>query len=445
MIRHVWDAAVVRSKATLFCVEAAKIIAAIQFAAALVIAAIWAVALRSGQIGAFDRVGLPCVAALLCAMSVVALMWPRFVLGKGRLPLLAGLMAYVQASLFVAMFTHGGLVDSHAVIRLGLAMPLLYLASFALLVRRAYVLPVVQGLFVSLQCGVALMLGRQLVPAVVQSLSMMLLLQPLYLALLYWINHQRRVTLATQEAATASKMTMLALVSHELRSPLQTIGGTVNALERRMIALGVPKAEIALLHRLRSASAQLDSHLNDLMVITKQGGGLAPARKQPFRLDLTLQALIESYVGAARDRDCVLRLEIGPGCDEVEGDALRVHQIINNLVNNAVKYTSEGEIAVEVRRIDVDNVEIVIRDSGIGIPESKIAAIWEPHVRVMTDPQVAPAEGYGLGLTVVRLLVDMLDGHIAIYSRQGEGTEVALRLRLPRPSFATDSGVVSAH
>lgn len=267
----------------------------------------------------------------------------------------------------------------------------------------------------------------------------MVVLQPLYLALLYWINHQRRETIAAQQAAAASRMTMLALVSHELRSPLQTIVGTVNALDRRLNALNLPKAELSLVHRMRSASAQLDSHLNDLMVITKQGGGLAPARKGPFRLDLTMQALVENYVGAAGDRDCVVRLEIGPGCGAVEGDALRVHQIINNLVNNAVKYTREGEITVKAQRIDRDVVEIAVQDSGIGIPESKIATIWDPHVRVLTDPQVALAEGHGLGLTVVRLLVEMLGGQVSMVSRQGEGTTVTLRLTLPQQGWPVDA------
>jgi signal transduction histidine kinase len=129
-------------------------------------------------------------------------------------------------------------------------------------------------------------------------------------------------------------------------------------------------------------------------------------------------------------------LDIDPGCATVEGDALRVHQIVNNLVNNAVKYTHEGEITLTARRIDQDVVEIVIQDSGIGIPESKIAAIWAPHVRVLTDPQVALAEGYGLGLTVVRLLVDMLGGQISICSQQGKGTNVTLRLTLPEQKSA---------
>lgn len=424
----------------LFCADASRIIAAIQIAAAIVVSMAWGWALRQGQLSAFDRVGLPIVAALLALMSMIAWRWPRFVLTTGRLPLLGVLLAYVQASLFAALFMHGEQADVQAVIRLGLAIPLLYLASFALLVKQAYVLPLVQGVLVSLQCMVAMIVWRgQRPPEVSQVLFVMVVLQPLYLALLYWINHQRRETIAAQQAAAASRMTMLALVSHELRSPLQTIVGTVNALDRRLNALNLPKAELSLVHRMRSASAQLDSHLNDLMVITKQGGGLAPARKGPFRLDLTMQALVENYVGAAGDRDCVVRLEIGPGCDAVEGDALRVHQIINNLVNNAVKYTREGEITVKAQRIDRDMVEIAVQDSGIGIPESKIATIWDPHVRVLTDPQVALAEGHGLGLTVVRLLVEMLGGQVSMVSRQGEGTTVTLRLTLPQQGWPVDA------
>lgn len=118
---------------------------------------------------------------------------------------------------------------------------------------------------------------------------------------------------------------------------------------------------------------------------------------------------------------------------------MRVHQIINNLVNNAVKYTREGEITVKAQRIDRDVVEIAVQDSGIGIPESKIATIWDPHVRVLTDPQVALAEGHGLGLTVVRLLVEMLGGQVSMVSRQGEGTTVTLRLTLPQQGWPVDA------
>lgn len=432
MVKHVSDVEDSRGKVGLFCVDAAKIIAVIQFAAAMMVAGVWMFGRDRGIVGAFDRVALPSLAVLLLMMSGAAVLWPRFALGRGRLPMLAGLMAYVQVSLFVALFCHEAVVDSPAIVRLGLAVPLLYLASFALLVRQAYVLPLVQGLLVSLQCTVALSLRTHLSADVAQLLIMMVVLQPLYLGMLYWINHQRRVTIAAQERATTSKMTMLALVSHELRSPMQTMASTLNALERRLIAMNLPKIELALVHRMRSSSAQLESHLNDLMVITKHGGGLAPARKAPFRLDLTLQALVENYVGAAGDRDCVVRLEVGPGCGAVDGDALRVHQIVNNLVNNAVKYTREGEITVTAQRIDHDLVEITVQDTGIGIPESKLAAIWEPHVRVFTDPHVALAEGYGLGLTVVRLLVDMLGGQISMTSRKGEGTNVILRLKLPQ-------------
>lgn len=421
-------------KGMLFCSDASKIVAAIQLAAAIIVAAAWVFGVSHGQVGGFDRVGLPIVAGLLAAMSLAAWKWPRFTLTSARLPLLTLLSIYVQSSLFVALFMHGQHADSQAIVRLGLSIPLLYLASFALLVRQGYVLPLVQSVLVSAQCLTALaMRWGQLQPDVVQSLFMIAVLQPLYLSLLYWINHQRRATIASQEAAAASKMTMLAMVSHELRSPLQTIVGSLDALERRMGALNLPKAELIQVQRMRSASTLVYSHLNDLLVVTRQGGGLTPPRRQPFRLDQTLQALVENYVGAARDRGCLVRLELGPGCEEVEGDALRVHQIVNNLVNNAVKYTREGEICVTALRVAESSVEISVQDTGIGIDEAKVASIWEPHVRLVSDPQVELSEGCGLGLTVVRLLVDMLAGTISLRSERNKGTTVTVRLPLPQP------------
>jgi signal transduction histidine kinase len=198
-----------------------------------------------------------------------------------------------------------------------------------------------------------------------------------------------------------------------------------------MTALNLPKGELLYVHRIRSALAQLDSHLNDMLVITRQGGDLAPARAEPFRLDETLKALVGSYVGAAQDRGCLIRLEIGERCGYVEGDSLRFHQVVNNLLNNAVKYTQEGEINLKVTRLDEQRVSITIQDTGIGIEASKIDAIWEPHVRNAADPYVRLTEGSGLGLAVVRLLVGMMGGEVRMSSERGKGTTVSLVLPLP--------------
>lgn len=421
------------------CPQAHRVVAAIQLGTAVAVVGIWLFGLALGGMGTFDRFGLPAVGGLLAAMSVVAWTRPRFALTTARLPLLGVLMIYVQASLCFALFVEGPATDAQALSRLGLAMPLLYLASFALLVRRSYMLPALQGALASLQCLAGLLLGWGQAPAdVLQSLFVMMVLQPLYLALLYWVNHQRREAIAAQAQAAASRMTMLAMVAHELRSPLQTITGSLNALERRMNGLGLPKAELAPIHRTRSAVAQLDSHLADLLVVTKPGGELSAARKEPFRLDRALQSLVESYLGAARDSGCLLRLEIGEGCEWVEGDAVRLHQVVNNLVNNAVKYTKEGEILVRAQRLDEREVQLSVCDTGIGVEPSKIAAIWEPHVRLVSDPHVSLTEGSGLGLAVVRRLIDMLGGRITVESEVGKGTEVVVCLPLPMSAAASE-------
>ena len=418
-------------QARALCADASAITAGIQMGAAFMVIAVWLFSLRQGPIGRFDQIGMPVVSILLAAMGVAVLQRPPLIRAL-RLPLLLVLFTYAQLSLFIAVFAHGTRFDVQAVSRIGLFIPLLYLASFALLVRQAYRVLLMQAALVSLQCALGLVAWWHQAPAALtQNLFAMIVLQPLYLALLYWIHHQRRETISAQASASASRLAMLAMVAHELRSPLQTIVSALSAQERRLNALGLPKAELTQVHRMRSAAAQLDSHLSDLLVITKRQGELAPARRQPFRLDLALQSLAENYVGAARDRGCVIRLDVGSGCEAVEGDALRVHQVLNNLLNNAVKYTREGDIVVAAARLDQTLVQLTVRDTGIGIDQARIATIWEPHVRMAHDPHVALAEGHGLGLAVVRLLVGMLEGTVSITSEPGHGTEVALRLPLP--------------
>ena len=415
------------------CPSAARIAALIELSVSLVIVVVWIHANSAGALNPFDKVGMVALALALATGGIATLRWPDQALAETRFPLLCVLYSYVQGSLLYALFLAGQAPDMQSVVRLGLAMPLLYFASFALFVRQAYALPVVHGCLVMLQCAAAMSVRPSTAPSSQsESLLVMVLLQPLYLALLYWVNHQRRETIASVARATSSRMTVLAMVSHELRSPLQTLVGSLNSLERRMVGLKLPQAELVQIHRMRSAVAQLDSHLKDLLVVTRRGGELAPPQIQPFRLDLLLKAMVESYTGSARDRGCVIRLDVGEQCTLVDGDSLRIHQIINNLVNNAVKYTREGDVWLRASRTSDQLVEISVRDTGIGIDGAKISEVWQPHVRDFNDPAVAIVEGSGLGLTVVRLLVDMLDGKVDLKSEVGQGTTVTLLLPLPR-------------
>jgi signal transduction histidine kinase len=113
-----------------------------------------------------------------------------------------------------------------------------------------------------------------------------------------------------------------------------------------------------------------------------------------------------------------------------------MHQILSNLIGNAVKYTNSGVVLVKVSRHPKDGKHgtyFVVEDSGIGIDADQIERIWEPYVRITNDPNVALNEGSGLGLSVVRLLVEMLGGKITVESTPGKGTIFTVWMPLLEP------------
>ena len=380
---------------------------------------------------AVDAIGLLVVAACLLIIGIATLVVPR-VLSFGRKVALAALFIYFQLSLLFALFMHQGQVDQFSLNRLAQLMALLYLASFALLVRRALLLPLLHGIAIAAQGTVALsqesvrlsLDGKQIIQLIVVT-------QPLYLALLAWINLQRQQGISAQREALNAKMTSLGMISHELRSPLQTIIGAIEALERRFEAWSLPRKEYKNLGRIRFSAAQLDSYLSDLIVMTKQGTGLSDPKSDVISLEWMLQDMMRSYDAAASDRGNALELVVAEGCEHVMGDKVRVHQIVNNLVSNAVKYTSDGDVKVQVVRPSPveDWIHIVVMDTGIGILPDKLDLIWRPYVRLQQD--ASGAKGNGLGLAVVQLLVELLGGFVSVSSKPGKGTTFTVKLRLP--------------
>jgi signal transduction histidine kinase len=141
--------------------------------------------------------------------------------------------------------------------------------------------------------------------------------------------------------------------------------------------------------------------------------------------------MMRSYEAAASARGNAFELVVGKCCGHVMGDKVRVHQIINNLVSNAIKYTSDGDVSVRVFRSNPleDWVDIVVTDTGIGIPADKLDLIWQPYVRVQQD--TSAAKGRGLGLAVVHRLVGLLGGSVSVCSAPGKGATFTVKLRLP--------------
>jgi signal transduction histidine kinase len=353
-----------------------------------------------------------------------------------RLLALATLYAYIQGAVFFDLGLHRGRPDADALTRLLPFLPLLYIASFVLLIRRAVWVSIVNGvLLIAMGCAALLMWGADTGPAAApsQTVRSLIAAQPIYLLVLMWMAMQRRQAEAAQQSAIRSKLTLLGMISHELRSPLQTIVASIELLAVRFKTSQASDVEYAALLRIRSAATQLGSHVRDLIEFTKMEAGSSQPHTGRFRLDDVLDDLVDEYAEEALDRGNHLSLEVADDCHDVVGDELRLRQIVNNLVSNAVKYTSGGSIVVSAKRAGPisDTIELRVADSGIGISQGKIEEIWKPYTRLEGDARVKSVKGTGLGLSVVRLLVSMLSGEIQIKSEQGAGTTITVLLPLP--------------
>jgi signal transduction histidine kinase len=229
------------------------------------------------------------------------------------------------------------------------------------------------------------------------------------------------------QAANQAKSDFLAVMSHELRTPLNAIGGYAELLE-----LGVrgpmTEAQVEDLQRIQRAQRHLTGLIEQVLNYARLEAGRTRCELTDVNLDqalLTAEVLVAQQVS---DKELSCECARGAGMT-VRVDRAWLHQILVNLLANAVKFTSDGG------RIDVryeghaDRVELRVRDSGIGIPADKLEAIFEPFVqagRRLNDPR--PHEGMGLGLAISRDLARRMAGDLRVESVEGQGSTFSLTL-----------------
>ena len=229
------------------------------------------------------------------------------------------------------------------------------------------------------------------------------------------------------EAGEKSKARMLATMSHEMRTPLNGILGTLELLE----GTDPTPRQARYLKVMRSSGDVLLHHINDVLDISRLDAGKVTAEKTVFALTPLLETLVDSQTPLAEQRGNTLDLVPLAGSDIVLGDPARLRQILLNLLGNAIKFTEGGAIALEAERTgESDEVEFRIADTGPGIPEDQQARIFEDFVTL--DASYGRVHGgTGLGLGIVRRMVDALGGSIAVESAPGEGSLFRVRLPLP--------------
>ena len=228
------------------------------------------------------------------------------------------------------------------------------------------------------------------------------------------------------EAANRAKMEFLAVMSHELRTPLNAIGGYAQLMEIG-IRGPVTSEQVEDLQRIRRSQAHLLGLINDIMNFVRLETGRVSFRNGAQRVRSLLDAI--ETVTAPQIRANNLTYVVEPCDEELEawGDRDKIHQILINLVSNAIKFTpAGGRISVSCERNGPDIV-MAIADTGKGIPAEKLAEIFDPFVQV--DSRFSrPQDGVGLGLAISRELARGMGGDLTAESEEGVGSTFTLRL-----------------
>ena len=232
------------------------------------------------------------------------------------------------------------------------------------------------------------------------------------------------------EVANQAKSEFLANMSHEIRTPLNGLLGML-----QLVRLGDLDAERSqYLDVAMNSGEGLLAIINDILDLSKIESGkfeLAP-------LDFSIRALTESvgetFRFPARTKGIDLHVDIADSVPEfIHADQVRLRQVLYNLVGNAVKFTSAGEIRIGLdmpwRKDPRGRLEIRVSDTGVGIPREQQAGLFEPFVQASTASR-AQGSGTGLGLSIVKRIVGFMGGDVHLRSEPGEGTTVTVRVRV---------------
>jgi PAS domain S-box-containing protein len=254
---------------------------------------------------------------------------------------------------------------------------------------------------------------------------------------------ERRVAERTAELAVARdraeesdrlKSAFLATMSHELRTPLNSIIGFTGILLQGLAGPLNPEQRKQL-EMVRDSARHLLALINDVLDISKIEAGQLTVSREPFDLRAAVEQAARLVAPLAAKKGLALRVTVEPGVGELLSDRRRVEQVLLNLLNNAVKFTERGEIALAAARLPAapgaaPSYEIRVTDTGIGIRPEDLANLFLPFRQVDTGLS-RQHEGTGLGLAICRRLVELLGGRIHAESQWGQGS--VFRFTLPSP------------
>ena len=253
-------------------------------------------------------------------------------------------------------------------------------------------------------------------------------------------NRVLKTRLEESLSANHAKDAFLSSMSHDIRTPMNAIIG-MTALAGKHID---EKDRVAdALSKIETASDHLLSLINEVLDMSRINSGVSVLSEEAFSLSDLLHETMTIVKPLMEKKGHAFHTELGSiPCEDLFGDTLRLRQIFVNIISNAAKYTpAGGQIDVSVSEElsgDLCTLTFVCRDNGIGMSQEFIARIFTPFERA-SSTTVSGIEGTGLGMSIVKRLIDMMHGTIGIDSAEGKGTAVSIRIPLqireaPAPS-----------
>ncbi len=232
------------------------------------------------------------------------------------------------------------------------------------------------------------------------------------------------------EESKRIKEEFLANMSHEIRTPLNGIKGFTDLLSKNP---HYPEQK-KYLQAIQFSTRNLLSIINDILDFSKIEAGKMIIEKTNFYLRDLLESIFNSFAFSADDKGIILNKEIAKEIPEaLIGDPVRLNQVITNLISNAIKFTENGNVSLDVSIINKTessvDLEFIVKDSGIGIPEEKLELIFDSFSQASSST-TREYGGTGLGLTIVKKIVELFGGSIRAESVKGEGSSFIFNLIL---------------